>query len=102
MKQITKEVLSKGEVVATCTANQAETWEEACAIAGGEPKALELFNREYLTVEMNKLRPQRSMATGAKKFSGILKKLSPEVQNALKDMDEEKLAAVLAKVAGGK
>jgi hypothetical protein len=95
MQKVSKPVIQKGNVVAVCECDTAESWDEAVLLAGGEIEAISLFNSAYITRQVNKLRPQRSAATGARKLSGILKRVSPEVQAALNSMDEAKLVALL-------
>jgi len=97
MQQVEKKVMHKGELIATVVVDQAESWKEAQELAGGTAEALELFNRAWTTYRMNQERPGRE-ATGAKKIGGVMKKLSPEIRQALAGKSEEELLALLSKV----
>jgi hypothetical protein len=98
MKTVMKDVKNKaGAVLATIEIEQADSVAECVQLAGGEREAVAIFNREWVTFQMNKHRPRRQGSGAALLVQGF-KKLSPEVQNALKGKTAEEISDLLAQL----
>lgn len=90
MKEITKEVKTKGKTVATIKIPQASTWAEAVKLAGGEEKALAKFNAQLVADAANKAR---------RPAGGGIQKLVSKFMNDPKaaQADKDKLMELLKK-----
>lgn len=98
MQTVTKDVKDKaGTVLATVEIEQADNWDECKQLAGGAKEAIGIFNREWITFQMNKSRPRRQGSGAALLVRGF-KQLSPEVQAALKNKTAEEITALLAQL----
>ena len=81
MKQIEKEIKSGGKVVSKIKIDQAESSAECLKLAGGEKEMIAIFNAQYATNQMNKVRKP-----GDGGFSRLVSKAAkehPELKDAL-------------------
>ncbi len=93
MLEITKKVTSKGQPEKVIKIQQAESLKECITLAKGEKEAVAIFNSQWVTNAMNKVRkPVADPA--AKAISAALK--SDKVPQAVKDklMEELKKAGI--------
>ena len=84
MKEVSKDVKSGGKVITTVKCAQAENWQEAIKMSGGEKEALAKFNAQFLTDKMNTARKPSGGGIGR-----LVSKAPAEAQEAIRKILEK-------------